>query len=181
MLQTTATPYDPAISAELVRPLDSFERPAFDPGKVIARRVAMELQSGWAVNIGFGISANVPRILLEEGRHGDVTFMIEQGAVGGVPLLGFKFGCASNAEAFVTSPHQFAYFQAGGFDAALLSFLEVGRDGSVNVSRLCAPRRTAPPGQGGLSTSPRAPASWSSPAPSMPGPRWTWPTGSCAF
>ncbi|TIU15753.1 MAG: acyl CoA:acetate/3-ketoacid CoA transferase, partial [Mesorhizobium sp.] len=39
----------------------------------------------------------------------------EQGAVGGVPLLDFKFGCSSNADAFMPSPHQFIYFQAGGF------------------------------------------------------------------
>lgn len=148
-LQTTATAYDPAISGELIRPLDSFELTDFTIGKVIARRVAQELRDGWAVNIGFGISANVPRILLEEGLHGAVTWMIEQGAVGGIPLLDFKFGCAANAEAFVPSPHQFSYFQAGGFDASLLSFLEVGRDGSVNVSRLSAvPHRTA--GAGGF-------------------------------
>ena len=71
---------------------------------MIARRVAQELRYGDAVNIGFGISANVPRILIEEGRHGDVTWVIEQGAVGGVPLLDFQFGCASNAEAIVPSP-----------------------------------------------------------------------------
>lgn len=148
-LQTTATPYDPAISGELIRPLSSFTNAEFNIGKVIARRVAQELRQGWAVNIGFGISANVPRILLEEGLHGSVTWMIEQGAVGGIPLLDFKFGCAANAEAFVASPHQFSYFQAGGFDASLLSFLEVGRDGSVNVSRLSAvPHRTA--GAGGF-------------------------------
>jgi propionate CoA-transferase len=148
-LQTTATPNDPAISGQVVRPLESFDTGEFNPGKVMARRVAQELRAGWAVNIGFGISANVPRILLEEGQHGAVTWMIEQGAVGGIPLLGFKFGCAANAEAFVPSPHQFVYFQAGGFDAALLSFLEVGRDGSVNVSRLAAvPHRTA--GAGGF-------------------------------
>ncbi|MEO0991997.1 MAG: CoA-transferase, partial [Pseudomonadota bacterium] len=149
MLQTTATPYDPAISGELIRPLDSFGMMDFGVPKVIARRVAQELSSGWAVNIGFGVSANVPRIFLEEGRHGDVTWVIEQGAVGGVPLLDFKFGCAANAEAFVASPHQFAYFQAGGFDCSLLSFLEIGADGSVNVSRLAAtPHRTA--GAGGF-------------------------------
>lgn len=148
-LQTTATPYDPAISGEIFRPMDSFRLPEFNPAKVIARRVAQELRQGWAVNIGFGISANVPRILLEEGRHGAVTWVIEQGAVGGVPLLDFKFGCASNAEAFVASPHQFIYFQAGGFDCSLLSFLEIGADGSVNVSRLAAtPHRTA--GAGGF-------------------------------
>lgn len=148
-LQTTATQYDPAISGELIRPIDSFRTAEFNVGKVIARRVAQELQQGWAVNIGFGISANVPRILVEEGLHGAVTWMIEQGAVGGVPLLDFKFGCSANAEAFVASPHQFCYFQAGGFDASLLSFLEVGQDGSVNVSRLSAiPHRTA--GSGGF-------------------------------
>lgn len=149
MLQTTATAYDPAISGELIRPLESFSLPEFTVSKVIARRVAQELQRGWAVNIGFGISANVPRIFLEEGQHGAVTWVIEQGAVGGIPLLDFKFGCSANAEAFVTSPHQFAYFQAGGFDASLLSFLEVDAEGSVNVSRLAAtPHRTA--GAGGF-------------------------------
>ncbi|WP_420328378.1 acyl CoA:acetate/3-ketoacid CoA transferase [Mameliella sp.] len=148
-LQTTATEFDPAISGELIRPLSSFRPAEFNVGKVIARRVAQELKDGWAVNIGFGISANVPRILVEEGLHGAVTWMIEQGAVGGIPLLDFKFGCSANAQAFVASPHQFAYFQAGGFDASLLSFLEVGRDGSVNVSRLSAvPHRTA--GAGGF-------------------------------
>src|SRR5690606_34373903 len=90
-LQTTATPHDPAISGEVFRPLASFRAADFNPGKVIARRVAQELRSGWAVNIGFGISANVPRILIEEGLHGAVTWVIEQGAVGGVPLLDFKF------------------------------------------------------------------------------------------
>ncbi|QMU59622.1 MAG: acyl CoA:acetate/3-ketoacid CoA transferase [Boseongicola sp.] len=149
MLQTTATVYDPAISGELIRPLDSFKNMDFGVQKVIARRVAQELESGWAVNIGFGVSANVPRIFIEEGHHGAVTWVIEQGAVGGVPLLDFKFGCAANAEAFVASPHQFAYFQAGGFDCSLLSFLEIGTDGSVNVSRLAAtPHRTA--GAGGF-------------------------------
>ncbi len=148
-LQTTATVYDPAISGELARPLATFRTPEFNASKVIARRVAQELKAGWAVNIGFGVSANVPRILIEEGLHGAVTWVIEQGAVGGVPLLDFKFGCAANAEAFVASPHQFAYFQAGGFDATLLSFLEIDREGSVNVSRLAAvPHRTA--GAGGF-------------------------------
>jgi len=148
-MQTTQTSYDPAISGEIFRPLDSFRVPAFDIQKVIARRVATELESGSAVNLGFGISANVPRILLEEGCHGDVTWVIEQGPVGGIPLLDFAFGCASNAEAFVPSPYQFTYFQGGGFDASLLSFLQIDKSGSVNVSRLGAkPHVTA--GAGGF-------------------------------
>ncbi|WP_376710825.1 acyl CoA:acetate/3-ketoacid CoA transferase [Pseudochrobactrum lubricantis] len=134
--QTTQTVYDPAISGEIFRPLESFRVPEFNVQKVIARRVAQELEAGSCVNLGFGISANVPRILMEEGLHGSVTWVIEQGAVGGVPLLDFAFGCASNADAYMPSPYQFTYFQGGGFDASLLSFLEIGRDGSVNVSRL---------------------------------------------
>ena len=134
--QTTQTLYDPAISGEIFRPLDTFRVPEFNIQKVIARRVAQELEGNSCVNLGFGISANVPRILMEEGLHGAVTWVIEQGAVGGVPLLDFAFGCASNADAYMPSPYQFTYFQGGGFDASLLSFLEIGRDGSVNVSRL---------------------------------------------
>lgn len=134
--QTTQTLYDPAISGEIMRPLDSFRVPEFNIQKVIARRVAQELEAGSAVNLGFGISANVPRILLEEGLHGEVTWVIEQGAVGGVPLLDFAFGCASNADGFMPSPYQFTYFQGAGFDASLLSFLEIDRSGSVNVSKL---------------------------------------------
>jgi propionate CoA-transferase len=104
--------------------------------KVIARRAAMELKRGMTANLGFGISAMVPRILLEEGHEQAVTWAIEQGAVGGMPLTGFAFGCASNADAFVPSPNQFTYFQGGGFDMSFLSFLEVDVDGNVNVSKL---------------------------------------------
>jgi propionate CoA-transferase len=137
-LQTTQTPYDPAISGEIAQPLATFEPQVWGPEKVIARRAAMELAHGNAVNLGFGISANVPRILLEEGLHGEVTWAIEQGAVGGMPLLGFAFGCASNADAIMASPNQFTYFQGGGFDVTLLSFLQVDGNGSVNVSKLGA-------------------------------------------
>ncbi len=135
-MQTTQTVYDPAISGEVFRPLSSFEIPEFGVAKMIARRVAQELAYGDAVNIGFGVSANVPRIFIEEGRHGAVTWVIEQGAIGGVPLLDFQFGCSANAEAVVASPTQFTYFQGGGFDASLLSFLQIDRQGSVNVSKL---------------------------------------------
>jgi propionate CoA-transferase len=134
--QTTQTPYDPTISGEERRPLDSFALMEFGTGKVIARRVAQELRDGWAVNLGFGVSANVPRIFIEEGLHGHCTWVLEQGPVGGVPLLEFQFGCSSNAEAFVPSAYQFTYFQAGGFDCSLLSFLQIDSHGSVNVSKL---------------------------------------------
>jgi len=134
--QTTETLYDPSISGEIMRPWDSFHLAEHGVEKVIARRAAMELRAGQTANLGFGISALVPRVLLEEGHAQAVTWAIEQGAVGGMPLTGFAFGCAANADAFMPSPQQFTYFQGGGFDVALLSFLEVDAQGNVNVSKL---------------------------------------------
>lgn len=147
--QTTQTIYDPAMSGEIRRPLNSFESVPWSVDKVIARRAALELRAGDAVNLGFGISAVVPQILIEEGYPQAVTWVIEQGAIGGVPLLGFQFGCASNPEAIVPSTDQFTYFQGGGFDSTLLSFMEIDRHGNVNVSRLASrPHVTA--GVGGF-------------------------------
>jgi propionate CoA-transferase len=134
--QTTETLYDPAISGEIMRPWNSFKKAEHGVEKVIARRAAMELRKGQTANLGFGISAMVPRVLLEEGHAQSVTWAIEQGAVGGMPLTGFAFGCASNADAFMPSPNQFTYFQGGGFDMAFLSFMEVDVEGNVNVSKL---------------------------------------------
>jgi len=134
--QATEIIYDPVISGEVMLPWSGFEFAEYGLEKVIARRAAMELREGQSAALGFGISANVPRILLEEGHPQSVTWAIEQGAVGGVPLTGFAFGCAANADSILPSPSQFTYFQGGGFDVAFLSFLEVDREGNVNVSKL---------------------------------------------
>ena len=134
--QTTETLYDPAISGEIMRPWSSFHLAEHGVEKIVARRAAMELQDGMAANLGFGICSMVPRILLEEGHPQAVIWAIEQGAVGGMPLTGFAFGCASNADAFMPSPQQFTYFQGGGFDVTFLSFLEIDVEGNVNVSKL---------------------------------------------
>ncbi len=137
-MQTTQTQYEPAISGELPRPMTSFSPVQWGVSKIIARRAAMTLQQDETVNLGFGISALVPYVLLEEGLHGSVTWAIEQGAIGGLPLQDFQFGCASNLEAIVASPDQFTFFQGGGFDRTLLSFMEVDASGNVNVSRLAS-------------------------------------------
>ena len=147
--QTTETPYDPAISGQLRRELDVIKPAEWGLEKVIARRAAQELARDEIVNLGFGISAVVPRILVEEGHATDVTWVIEQGAVGGVPLTGFAFGCAMNPQALMPSADQFTLLQGGGFDHALLSFLEVDRHGNVNVHHLPG-RRHVTAGVGGF-------------------------------
>jgi len=92
--QTTQTAYDPAISGEVFAPDDVIEPLDWGLEKIIARRAAMELKPGWIVNLGFGISAGVPRVLAEEGLADEVTWVIEQGAVASV---GHIFGCAQAA------------------------------------------------------------------------------------
>ncbi|MDO0929588.1 CoA-transferase [Streptomyces sp. TG1A-8] len=148
-LQTTQTRYDPAVSGQLRRPLSELEPIPFSLEKVIARRAAHELHSGEIVNLGFGVSALVPHILVEEGLAGSVSWVIEQGAVGGVPLLDFVFGVAQNPDAIMPSIDQFTLLQGGGFHRTMLSFLEIDEQGSVNVHHLAA-RRHVTAGVGGF-------------------------------
>jgi acyl CoA:acetate/3-ketoacid CoA transferase len=128
--------YDAALSGEIVVPNHGIEALEWGLEKVIARRAASELRCGWAVNLGFGLSSAIPRVLLEEHCEESVTWVIEQGPIGGFPLHGFAFGCAHNAEAILQSPDQFTLLQGGGVDAACLSFMEVDQYGNVNVSLL---------------------------------------------
>ncbi len=135
-MQTTEIQYDPALSGEIRVPSGGIEPLPWGVEKLLARRAAQELQRGWTVNLGFGLCSGVPRVLLEEGEQEAVTWVIEQGAVGGFPLTGSAFGCAHNADAIMPSPDQFALFQGGGIDAACLSFMEFDQHGNVNVSWL---------------------------------------------
>ncbi|PPF77509.1 acyl CoA:acetate/3-ketoacid CoA transferase [Subtercola sp. Z020] len=148
-MQTTNTFYDPAISGQLRRPLSALEAPAFSLEKIMARRAALELRDGEIVNLGFGVSALVPHILLEEGHADAVSWVIEQGAVGGIPLLDFVFGVAQNPDAIMPSSDQFTLLQGAGFDRTLLSFLEIDQEGSVNVHYLPG-RRHVTAGVGGF-------------------------------
>jgi propionate CoA-transferase len=89
-----------------------------------------------AVILGFGAPALIPRVALEEGLLDHLSFTIEHGAIGGMPLDGFQFGSAANPEAIVDSPSHFDYIGGAGVDAACLAFAEVDPRGNVNVSML---------------------------------------------
>lgn len=148
-MQTTNTLYDPAISGELRKPLSTLPAIPFSLEKVMARRAALELNAGETVNLGFGVSALVPHVLVEEGHPAAVNWAIEQGAVGGVPLLDFVFGVSQNPAAIMQSTDQFTLLQGAGFHRTFLSFLEIDQDGSVNVHYLPG-RRHVTAGVGGF-------------------------------
>jgi propionate CoA-transferase len=148
-LQTTQTSYDPALSGQLRRPLSDLAPVDFTLEKIMARRAASELRSGETANLGFGVSALVPHILVEENQASAVSWVIEQGAVGGIPLRDFAFGVSQNPDAIMQSSDQFTLLQGGGVHHALLSFLEIDRHGNVNVHSL-PKRRHVTAGVGGF-------------------------------
>jgi propionate CoA-transferase len=134
--QATGIDYDPAVSGEMKKPVGKVEAVPLNLEKVIARRALMELRKGDIVNLGFGIPSLVSPVAAEEGLIDQISFTIEHGAIGGVPLSGLQFGAAVNPEAIIDSASQFDFLTGGGIDAAAMAFAEVDGQGNVNVSRL---------------------------------------------
>ncbi|KAE8764800.1 acyl CoA:acetate/3-ketoacid CoA transferase [Georgenia thermotolerans] len=133
--QTYVCEEDPALFAP-VAPA-SLEGPAgiTDPIRaVVARRAAMEVGAGDVLNLGFGMSADVGKVLREEGRLGTVQLAVEQGLYNGVPELGDLFGMATGPSARVSSAVQFDIFAGGLIDVTCLGMAQTDRHGNVNVS-----------------------------------------------
>ena len=136
--QNTGIAYDPAISGEIRTAQLPIETVPLCPEKIIARRALCQIHPGDTVNLGFGISSLVPTIAYEEGVYEKLTFTVEQGSIGGLPLTGFAFGASHNPEAIVESAAQFDLIDGGGISVGCLAFAEVDGSGNANVSRLAA-------------------------------------------
>ncbi|HET9187954.1 MAG TPA: hypothetical protein VFN80_08380, partial [Acidothermaceae bacterium] len=126
---------DPFMVGELRAPDVSIAAMPLTVRKVIARRAALQLCHGDVINLGYGMPDGVAAVLAEEGLAGDVTFTVEQGHVGGVPVGGSDFGMCLNAEASLDAGSQFDWYDGGGLDIAVLSFAQLDAAGNVNVSR----------------------------------------------
>jgi propionate CoA-transferase len=135
-MQATRTPYDPAISGQDWAAAGNLPPVNGAVERLLSRRVAGQLRSGEVAVVGYGVCTNVPTLLARSGEIDDVTFVIEQGSVGGIPLNGFQFGCSYNAQAYLDTRLAFDYLRGGGFDVALLSFLQIDAGGNLNVSSL---------------------------------------------
>jgi propionate CoA-transferase len=132
--QMDAMPYNPAWTGDIRVPLNSAAAVPLDYKKVIARRAAMELRPGQLVNFGFGISASVPRIVVEEEIADRVVFNVEHGPVGGIPNDKYAFGAGVNMGALMDAQNIFEFYDAGRLDLTCLGMGEVEADGSINVS-----------------------------------------------
>jgi propionate CoA-transferase len=71
----------------------------------------------------------------EERIQDLLTFCIDPGVIGGVPLGGWDFGAALNFSATIDHPYQFDLIDGGGLDIAVLGFAECDLAGSVNASK----------------------------------------------
>jgi propionate CoA-transferase len=130
-----ATETDPFLTGELRKPAADRKPMPLSVRKVIARRAAMTVRAGDVINLGFGMPDGVAAVLAEEGLAEQVTFTVEQGHVGGIPVGGSDFGLCVNPDASVDAGHQFDWYDGGGLDMAVLSFAQVDAAGNVNVSR----------------------------------------------
>ena len=135
-MQTYGTAYNPGLSGETRVPLAHEVAPLpLDERKVIARRAAMELMPNSVINLGIGLPDTVGTIAHEERIQDLLTFTVDPGVIGGVPLGGLDFGASLNFSAMIDHPNQFDFIDGGGLDMACLGFAECDRDGNVNASR----------------------------------------------
>jgi propionate CoA-transferase len=131
---TFLTPYEPALISRIA-PYEAVEAGFDDISRVIARRAALELFDGAFVNLGFGMPDGVPIVARSEGVLDRVVFLIEQGAVGGIPTTGLNFGAMYNPQAILDDGYQFDFFHGGNLDLAFLGFAQIDRRGNINSSK----------------------------------------------
>jgi propionate CoA-transferase len=113
------------------RPIASI---AFSERRIIGGRALAEIRRGDIVNLGIGLPEAVAAVAAETGRLGEFILTLESGPIGGVPASGLDFGCSRFPEAIIDQPAQFDFYDGGGLDIAILGAVEVGPDGSVNVT-----------------------------------------------
>jgi len=134
-MQTFGTPYNPAMSGALRVPIESLSPLELNTRTAIARRAAMELEADSVVNVGLGLPELVGQVAGDESLEDLVTFTVDTGVIGGVPLSGLDFGGAINREAVISHSSAFDFIDGGGLDTVFLGLAECDSHGNVNVSR----------------------------------------------
>ena len=136
-MQTCETYYDPALAGNTRIPLEALKELPLDSRKVIARRAAKELSGveNAVINLGVGMPSGIAAVAAEEGWLNKLTFTVEQGIVGGMPVGGLIFGCAYNPDAIMWQADQFNFYDGGGLDFCFLGAAQVDQQGNVNSSK----------------------------------------------
>ena len=138
-MQTTQTVYDPAISGEITQPLATFELAGLGPGE--GHRAPR--RDGAARTAMRSTSASASRPSCRASCSRKACTARSPGRSSRARSAACRCSASPSAARRTPtrscpSPNQFTYFQGGGFDVTLLSFLQVDGNGSVNVSKLGA-------------------------------------------
>ncbi|MCD8054359.1 MAG: acyl CoA:acetate/3-ketoacid CoA transferase [Lachnospiraceae bacterium] len=133
--QTCERVYDPALAGNIRTPYAALPAMPMSPRKVVARRAAKELKPGAVVNLGVGMPDGIASVAREDGYIDDLTFTVEQGIIGGMPMGGVIFGVSHNADAIIDQSLQFNFYDGGGLDVCFLGMAQLDQQGNVNASK----------------------------------------------
>ena len=124
--------YPQSVLGGIRQPIEELQMTPLDHRKVILRRIALELRKGNLVNIGFGVTAGLPKVAVEENFLNDLQFSTEHGSIGGVPGWTGVFGVAMNPELVLDSNNVFDLYTGGMLDVTCLGMGEVDKAGNVD-------------------------------------------------
>lgn len=135
--QTFGEAFNPAYVGDIKAPLTEAASASVElgPGKILARRAAMELRANDVVNMYHGETEALSAVALEEGLLDEIHLTVAAGSVGGMPAGGLSYGLARNPDAIIDQPSMFDLYHGGGLDLAVLPMVQVDRAGNVNVTR----------------------------------------------
>ncbi|MEG1910922.1 MAG: CoA-transferase [Cloacibacillus sp.] len=139
------SPFRPELIGEVRTQLEMIDPMPLSVRKICGRRASCEVKARGLVNLGFGMPDSVASVINEEGLSHHVTFSVDTGVYGGVPVSGVGLGASVNPDAILPITDNFDIYDGGALDAAFLGMGEVDEEGNVNVSKFGS-RCTGPGG-----------------------------------